>query len=42
VIATSQGNDLLDASVRGLLAALKTVGEQAGSFDTRFTLLKTG
>jgi transposase len=33
VIAASQGNDLLDASVRSLLAALKTVGEQVAKLD---------
>jgi transposase len=33
VIAASQGNELLDASVRGLLAALKTVGEQVAKLD---------
>ena len=33
VIAASQGNDLLDASVRSLLAALKTVSEQVAQLD---------
>jgi transposase len=33
VIAASQGNDLLDASVRSLLAALKTVCEQVARLD---------
>jgi transposase len=33
VIAAAQGNDLLEASVRSLLAALKTVSEQVAKLD---------
>src|SRR5690242_2409968 len=33
VIAAAQGNALLDASVRGLLAALKSVSEQVAKLD---------
>ena len=33
MIEASQGNELLDASVRGLLAALKSVSEQVAKLD---------